>query len=67
MTKRALGKISGLACAAAPAVGHGFGNFLEGHHEYAVAKDVIRHRKCIEYRNYFSVVSWHAVTCPSRR
>jgi hypothetical protein len=60
---KVLGKISGLACAAAPALGTAFGTYLESHHEYDVAKDVIRHDKCLEYRDYFTVASWHAVAC----
>jgi hypothetical protein len=58
-----LGHISGLACASAPAVGTGFGTWLESHHEFAVAKDVIHHGRCLEYRHYLGVSSWHAVRC----
>jgi hypothetical protein len=61
---RVLGTVSGLACEAAPAVGTGFGTWLESHHEFAVARDVMRKGRCIEYRQYFGVSSWHAVRCP---
>jgi hypothetical protein len=63
---KALGAISGLACAEAPAVGQGLGNYLESHHEYQVAKDVIHRGKCLEYRHYLSVSSWHAVDCSKK-
>jgi hypothetical protein len=36
-----MGKISGLACDEAPAVGTGFGSQLESHQGFAVAKDVL--------------------------
>jgi hypothetical protein len=58
-----LGKLSGLACASAPAVGTGFGTWLESHHEFAVAKDVIRRGRCLEFRQYSGVSSWHAARC----
>jgi hypothetical protein len=63
LTLKAVGVISGLACAAAPSVGRGLGTWLESHHEYAVAKDVMRKRECLEYRSYLGWTSWHAVSC----
>jgi hypothetical protein len=58
-----LGAISGVGCAAAGTVGAGLGPWLEGHHEFAVARDIMRRRLCLEYRSYFGIVGWHAVTC----
>jgi hypothetical protein len=63
---RKLGEISGLACEAAPAVGTGFGTKLESHHEFQVARDVMRKGRCLEYRQYLGVSSWHAVGCPRK-
>gem|GEM_PF-6829937 len=60
-----LGKISGVACTEAPAVGAKFGTWLESHHEFQVARDVIRRGLCIEYRQDLGVSSWHAVGCPA--
>ena len=62
---KTLGRISGLACEAAPSVGDAFGTKLESHHEFAVAKDVTRKGRCLEYRYYLHVSSWHAVRCPA--
>jgi len=60
---KVVGKISGLACAAAPSVGRTLANRLEGNHEYHVAKDIIHTKRCLEFRQYFGVSSWHAVSC----
>jgi hypothetical protein len=58
-----IGRISGLACAAAPVVGQGLGTWLETHHEYDVARKVMHTHDCIEWRDSGGIVSWHAVAC----
>jgi hypothetical protein len=58
-----IGQLSGLACDASPAVGTAFGAHLEAHHEFQVAQDVIHRGRCLEFRQYFGVSSWHAVGC----
>jgi hypothetical protein len=58
-----IGTLAGLACAAAPAIGSGFGTKLESHHEFQVARDVMRHGRCLEFRQFLGVSSWHAVAC----
>lgn len=63
LSMQEVGQLSGLLCAAAPAVGTGFGTKLESHHEFAVAKDVLHRHKCLEYRHYLGVSTWHAVRC----
>lgn len=60
---RTIGEISGLACEGAQALGNAIGTKLEAHHEFQVARDVMRRARCLEYRKYFGVSSWHAVRC----
>jgi hypothetical protein len=59
-----IGTLAGLACAAAPAIGSAFGTKLESHHEFQVARDVIRHGRCLEFQQFLRISSWHAVACP---
>jgi hypothetical protein len=61
-----IGTLGGLACASAPAIGSGFGTKLESHHEFQVARDVVQHGRCLEFRQFLGVSSWHAVACPKR-
>lgn len=62
LTMPVIGQLSGLACDEAPAVGTAFGTHLESHHEFQVARDVIRGR-CLEFQQYLGSSSWHAVRC----
>jgi hypothetical protein len=55
----------GLLCAAAPSAGHALGARLESKHEFDVAVDVIRHRKCIKYSPTHFGSPWLAVKCAS--
>jgi len=60
-----VGQLSGLLCAAAPAVGTGIGTKLESNHEFAVAKDVVHRGRCLQYREFLGISSWTAVRCLS--
>lgn len=53
------GKLAGLACASAPSVGIS----IEAKHEFNIARDVLRKRKCIRYKRRSLGSPWSAVNC----
>lgn len=59
------GVLGSIGCATAPAVGHALGGMLESKHEFDVAQDVVRHRKCIKYSPTHFGSPWLAVKCHS--
>lgn len=59
------GVAGSIGCAAAPSVGHALGGLLESKHEFDVAIDVVRHRKCIKYSPTHFGSPWLAVKCGS--
>jgi hypothetical protein len=56
------GSLAGLACTLAPAVGHSLADWAESHHERAIARNVIRHGKCIRFNRHV-FTRWAAVKC----
>jgi hypothetical protein len=57
------GVAGSILCAGAPSVGHALGGRLESQHEFDVAIDVVRHRKCIKYSPTHFGSPWLAVRC----
>jgi hypothetical protein len=58
-----LGTALGLACAAAPALGHSLGGLIESAHELDVARQIIDHGKCLKFSPSHFGSPWLSVKC----